>query len=181
MKEILFFVAVVPNAQIQQEVTTFKEYLAKNFGASHALKSPPHITLFAPFKWASGRVDTLRSALTDFAKNAKHFRIALKNFNVFAPRVLYIDVAPNEELAHLARQLEKYLEEHLYLKSDRRHSFHPHMTIAHKDLKRWLFPQAWAHFSQQSYERSFPVEKITLLKHNGVQWEVFEEFPLAEN
>jgi len=179
MKKLLFFIAILPNAKIQEEVTKFKKYLAENYDASHALTSPPHITLFPPFKWEAERKGKLRDLLDAFAAEEERFTVELKDFDCFAPRVIFVDVKHNELLQRLQHLLEARLESELDLQNDRPYEgFHPHMTIAHKDLKRHHFSDAWAEFSKRSYERSFEVEDITLLKHNGSHWEVYETFPL---
>ena len=180
MKDALFFIAIVPDAQIQQEVTEFKQYLAEHFGASHALKSPPHITLFPPFKWPQDRVEALLAMLRDFAAPEARFEIMLKNFNAFAPSVIYVDVMPNELLQNFQQRLENQLEKEFDLKNDRgHHGFNPHMTIAHKDLKHGLFAEAWQYFSLQHYARTFEVENIALLQHNGRRWDIYKQFSLG--
>lgn len=180
MKKSLFFIAILPDVQIQEEVTKFKTYLAENFSVSHALRSPPHITLFPPFKWMPERTPELTEVLDAFAADEERFPVELKNFDCFAPRVIFVDVKHNEMLQRLQHLLEARLEQTLSLKNDRPYDgFHPHMTIAHKDLQRHTFADAWAKFSRRSYERAFEVEDITLLKHNGSRWEVYETFPLS--
>jgi len=47
----LYFFAVVPPEEIQSSVTDIKQDFKERFNASHALKSPPHITLIPPFKY----------------------------------------------------------------------------------------------------------------------------------
>ncbi|MFN7115774.1 MAG: 2'-5' RNA ligase family protein [Saprospiraceae bacterium] len=179
MKELLFFIALLPDEQIQQEVTAFKQYLARHFNATHALKSPPHITLFPPFKWQESRVNELCESLHNFTIEYHNFTLSLKNFSGFPPRVLFVDVEKSEALQALQRDLEIYLRKNLHLINERPHStFNAHMTIAHKDLSRALYPQAWAHFSQQTYERTFPVHTITLLEHRRGKWEVYEKFEM---
>ncbi len=177
MSARLFFIAVLPDEQIQREVTGFKHYLTEQFGASHALKSPPHLTLFPPFKWQSNRVQELVQTLDDFAAEQTPFTLQLKNFSSFPPRVLFVDVARSEALRALQQDLEQYLAKQLQLVNEReQHGFNAHMTIAHKDLKRELYPKAWAYFAKQTYERTFLVETITLLEHQQGKWEAFEAF-----
>ena len=55
-------------------------------------------------------------------------------------------------------------------------AFHPHVTIAFRDLKRAIFVEAWDFFQTQSFDRQFSVNGISLLKHDGVQWEETEVF-----
>jgi 2'-5' RNA ligase len=174
--QALYFIAVLPDEKIAREVTAFKQYIASHFGASHALKSPPHITLLPPFKWAEAQEATLFEALEQFAEGQPPFLLQLKSFNCFAPRVLFVDVAPNPALHALQQQLEKHLEKTLNLRDDSSHGFNPHMTIAHKDLARAQFQPAWAHFSALPYERECNIEALALVKHNGRVWEAYREF-----
>ena len=179
--QALYFIAVLPDEKIAREVTAFKQYIASHFGASHALKSPPHITLLPPFKRAEAQEADLCDALEQFAEEQPSFTLRLKGFNCFAPRVLYVDVAPNPALRELQQQLEVHLSKALNLRSDRSHGFNPHMTIAHKDLVRARFPSAWAHFSALPYERDCNIEALTLVKHNGRVWEAYRDFEFARN
>ena len=86
----LFFIAILPDTEIQAEITAFKQTCADKFNARHAFKSPPHITLQMPFRWPLENVNTLENELADFAEHQIPFSIELKNFNCFAPRVLYV-------------------------------------------------------------------------------------------
>jgi len=54
--------------------------------------------------------------------------------------------------------------------------FNPHMSIAHRDLDKNLFPDAWKEFKNKEYQRSFSFKKLSLLKHNGRSWDINEEF-----
>lgn len=177
--DALYFIAVVPDEKIAGEVTAFKQYIASHFGASHALKSPPHITLFPPFKRPENQEHALFDALLLFAARHSPFVLHLKGFNCFSPRVLYVDMEPNPALREIQGELEKHLGEMLGLRSDRSHGFNPHMTIAHKDLSRSQFQPAWAHFSNLSYERSCDIDALTLVKHNGRMWEAYRDFEFS--
>ncbi len=177
--EALYFVAVLPSEDISKEVTAFKRYVEAHFGASHALKSPPHITLFPPFKRKETEEAPLISVLEAFAQEQCPFYLQFKGFNCFAPRVLFVDVVPNTMLKSMQKALEEHFEDILHLRSDRPHNFNPHLTIAHKDLSRTQFYPAWAHFSTQSYERACMIESIVLLKHNGRVWVPYREFGLG--
>ncbi len=174
----LFFIAVLPDESIQAEVTAFKLYAARHFRSSGALRSPPHITLFPPFSWAPEKLELLDSCLRGFAGLEKPFLQELRNFNCFQPRVIFVDVAHNEALWGLQARLEECLKTELGLETDNSREFHPHVTVAFKDLKRQVFPEAWAHFSGIAFERQFEVRDISLLEHNGRQWEVAGRYGL---
>lgn len=172
----LFFIALLPDEEIQEEVTQFKAYAAERFRSSRALRSPPHITLIPPFRWPDGRVEELCAVLEPFAGEEKPFRLGLNNFGCFPPRVIFVEVERKVELLELQWRLEAYLAASLGLAFKSRHDYNPHMTVAFKDLHRRVFPEAWAHFSQQQYQREFIAGALTLLQHDGRRWQVLEQF-----
>lgn len=176
MQDSIFFIALLPDAEIQEEVTAFKEDCRMLFQASHAFKSPPHITLISPFRWPLDRLEELRLALVDFAFDQWSFSIRLDGFNRFAPRVIYVDVEKNPTLNQLQEDLSIQLAEQLQLKVSRDHGFTPHMTIAHKDLKAAVFDKAFSYFSKKTYLRQFLAEDLVLLRHDQKKWIIAERF-----
>ncbi len=173
--EQLYFIGLLPPDTIQQEVTAFKQQALEQFKTSHALTSCPHITLIPPFR--SARIDF--SAVVEFANQQKAIEVHLKGFNKFDQKVIFVDVVANPELNTLQKDLELYA--HYYLGVVPEHQpFHPHMTVAFKDLKRPTFPEAWAYFSEQTYERTFTVNILALFKYNGKAWQITEEWLLGK-
>ncbi|MEZ5038319.1 MAG: 2'-5' RNA ligase family protein [Saprospiraceae bacterium] len=174
----LYFIAIIPPAELQAEVTAFKQYAAQHFGSSHALKSPPHITLIPPFRWPDDRLAQLNYALANHSIQAERFSIDLQHFSSFPPSVIYVNISPNEHLNSFQNQLKKHLATTLGLQNESTFGFHPHMTVAFKDLKESHFPDAWAYFSRQQYQRSFQVSSYTLLSHTGQFWQIDQSFDL---
>ena len=172
MKEHLYFIAILPNREISSEVTQFKEYAAEHFDSSRALRSPSHITLFPPFRWPGNEEAALEKSMRAFVREASGFFLELENFDCFAPRVIFVDIVPNPELIRLQKQLEHWLQRTLNLQSKDDRPYHPHMTVAFKDLKKGVFPDAWAHFSKIKYHRIFSVQEIALLKHEDHAWKI---------
>ncbi|MCB0531497.1 MAG: 2'-5' RNA ligase family protein [Lewinellaceae bacterium] len=177
----LFFIALLPDTGLQSEVTAFKQYCARHFGASHALKSPPHITMVSPFRWQIDRLPVLAEALAEFSGQQTAFEIELRDFGCFAPRVLFVDMVKNPNLEVLESKLALALEEKTGLKRKSGHGFHPHMTIAHRDLQERYFREAWAYFSKLEFRRSFQAKALTLLRHTGGKWGIETTFPFPEN
>jgi 2'-5' RNA ligase len=176
MKDPLFFIALMPGEDIQQEVTAFKQHCAQYFGASHSLTSPPHITLVPPFAWAEAQLPALKDALSGFAPQQFPFDVNLRDFGCFPPRVIFVDIVPNPALVALAERLTIYLDQEVGLRQTSSHGFNPHMTVAHRDLQKQVFPAAWAYFSKLEYRRSFPAKGLTLLRHEKGRWEVEASF-----
>jgi len=174
----LFFIALLPDPLFQSEVVKIKEYIREKYGSDHALRSPAHITLHMPFKWREDRIEKLNSVLKDFAVGRPKFNVDLKNFNAFPPRVIFIKVEENQNLDNLHSDLCKTARERLKLQNAqyKQRGFHPHMTVAFRDLKKAAFKRAWDEFESKELEYSFEARLMTLLKHNGKIWEVFKEF-----
>ena len=176
----LFFIAVVPPLEIQQEVTAFKNEAAAQFNSRHALRSPPHITLIPPFRWPSSDLESLTRCLLDFRFIPTSFSLTLKDFDCFAPRVIFVDVEAEPLLVQLQEQLAKAVEHSLGVKHKGPFGFHPHMTIAFRDLEQHIFPQAWAYFNQKAYQRTFVVQQLSLLVHQASGWKENGTFSLMD-
>ncbi len=181
MPSPLFFIAVLPNATIQQEITEFKETCSKLFQASHALNAPPHITLVSPFRWPENRLGEIKTTVGGCAENKQPFFIQLHGFSSFPPRVLFVDVLPNEPLTALKDDLDRRLAENPGWKTKPYPQFRPHLTIAHRDLDESVFPRALAFFSEKEYQRTFRAESLTIFRHTGKIWEAQEHFSLTGN
>ncbi len=172
--EQLYFIGVLPPPAIQQEITEFKRQALERFKTGHALTAPPHITLVPPFR--SSRTDF--SALAEFAEGQKAVEVQLNGFDRFDQKVIFVNVVPNEPLTALQKDLELFAHYYLGIVPEYQ-PFHPHMTIAFKDLKRPIFPEAFAYFSAQNYERTFSANAITLLKYVGKNWQIMNEWALT--
>jgi 2'-5' RNA ligase len=169
--EALYFVALLPDQQIQREVTAFKQVAAEQFGSSHALKSPPHITLVPPFWLPAGQLPPLQGTLATVAGRLSPFGVQLRGFGHFGDRVIFIQVEPDQQLGTCQDLTAQQLQQQLGLVPDPR-PYHPHLTVAFKDLKRRHFPEAWAYFGPLPYDRTFTARALTLLRHNGRLWEI---------
>jgi 2'-5' RNA ligase len=54
--------------------------------------------------------------------------------------------------------------------------FHPHITLAFRDLKKTMFEAAWNEFKEKSFQTSFVMNAIDLLKHDGKCWHPLHRF-----
>lgn len=176
----LYFIALIPPPTLQDEVRQLKEEMRERFQAKHALRSPAHITLQMPFRWDGSTEDHLIAGLHTFATGQTPFPIELSGFDAFPPRVIYVRIARHEAIGRLYRQLQDFLRTQLAFSSEALSArFHPHMTIANRDLQAELFPAAWAAFADRAFAGSFIARSLYLLKHTGTHWEIYREFPFA--
>ena len=69
----LYFIALIPQRELCDEINNFKNDFAKRFNSKKALKVMPHITLKAPFKCAANAHAELVKWFSDLHIKQKHF------------------------------------------------------------------------------------------------------------
>lgn len=171
-----YFIAIVLPEPLFTEIEAVKQLLFEKHGLKGALRSPAHITLHRPFEWKEEKETVLLEKLHQF-KFEKAFDIAIKNYASFEPRVIYADVLPNETLYELHKQLTVYAKKELKLfnESDDLRGFHPHVTVAFRDLKKPKFYELKDKFKLKKIEGKFEYKGFSLLRLEK-KWEVFKTF-----
>lgn len=179
--EALFFIALLPPQVIQDYATKVKRHFDLYYNSRHAFKSPPHITLFPPFKWQQEHVKILSESLSTFASSNPKIDITLDRFGAFPPRVIYIHVDRSPALLNLHQCLIEHLETSIELTDSKEKSrpYAPHMTVAFRDLTKQNFKLAWEEFKDRSLHFEFTATHLTLLKHDGQRWQIYSEFPFS--
>lgn len=176
----LWFIALLPPAGLAAEINTYRHYAAGHFGSSHALKSPPHLTLFPPFRLPQKEMKALSLELRQFGRARAGFEVALKNFGSFPPKVVYLAVPKNIALESLQAALNHFIRHQLGLEADRPdRGFTPHLSIAHRDLAKADFARAWGHFKEIPFEAKFEAEALVVLRHDGKRWQEWERIGLG--
>ena len=177
-----YFIAIVPPEPVYQELHQLKKYCFEKYGTKCALRSPPHVTLHMPFLWKEKNENRLIERLTAFCQTQTNFELLLSGFSCFAPRVIFVAVDKNKALTNLQRQLVRFCrsEFNLLNANYREQPFHPHITIAFRDLKKRMFDEAWQEFSIMPFNQKFCLHTIALLKHDGHRWNILCECPLKK-
>lgn len=171
------FIALLPPAEIQAEVTQIKQYFADRYDSRAALKSPPHITLQPPFEWANANLSVLEEHIGMFASGRELVPVTLDGFAAFPPRVIYVNVLKSRELLNLQAELMAHVEKlGIVDKVSKTRSFAPHMTVAFRDLTKQNFKIAWQEFQQRQIHFEFTATDITLLVHDRRRWNVRSQF-----
>ncbi|MEQ1584886.1 MAG: 2'-5' RNA ligase family protein [Cyclobacteriaceae bacterium] len=173
----LYFIAILPPMQIRNEIRLLKEYFRDTYQSKAALNSPPHITLHMPFQWKETKEEKLISALMKFVAGKSEVKVQLNGFSCFAPRVIYINVLESGPLRLLQSDLHRFCktELNLFNAQYRDTPFHPHLTLAFRDLKKDRFERAWDEFKERKFTGDFIANKITLLKHDGKTWTPYSD------
>lgn len=166
-----YFLALVPPPEILQKAHEIKEQLRNQFGIKYALKSPPHITLKMPFNYNEAKEELLISKLGQHLKDQEIFSVKIVGVGTFGNRVVFLSIEKSADLELLQTKLKLYCKQELHLVdelSDR--NFHPHMTVAFKDLKPAQFPEVLAKVRQLSFITEFSAENLILLKSVEGRW-----------
>ncbi len=174
----LYFIALLPDAETSSEIVEIKGAFSDKYGPKQALKSPPHITLHMPFLWKEAKLSVLRDCLYSFSESIKQFSYTINGFGAFPPRVIYLNIDLNTQLEALQKNLVNVARKSLKLDNAdyKNRGFHPHITIAYRDLKKPVFLKAWPQYQLQPFTREITARQLTLLQHDGQMWTIFDQF-----
>lgn len=171
----LYFIAIIPPDDICSEVTTIKQDFATRFASKRALRVVPHITLKAPFKIFGDQEQQLLEWFSAMPVTINSFQQELKNFGAFPNKrnlVIFIDPILNNAL----QLLQKEIIANFKIKfnsiplANNETRFHPHVTVAYRDLTYSNFIEAWKEYEQKKFEAKFQVNGFHLLQHDGKRW-----------
>lgn len=172
----MYFLAILCPPLVDDKVLRFKHWVKEQFGSVVALKSPAHITLIPPFWLEEVREKGLLQSLQSFTSDMEELEIQLEGFSHFGKKVLFVQVKESPSLQELQLQTENHFLEPFgdNIKKDNR-PFHPHITIANRDIKPGDFEKAWQYFSKKVFKETFRTKTISLLKLSTDKWNVIAE------
>jgi 2'-5' RNA ligase len=172
----MYFVAIVCPAGLNQKILSFKHWMRDRFNCVVALKSPAHITLIPPFWLDEQRETELLETLRSFTIDCNEIEIEVDGFSHFGKRVMFANVKEDSTITEIKKQAEIHFMppfSNLIKKDDR--PFHPHITVANRDMKPHDFEIAWEHFSKLNFKEQFIAHTISLLKLTDSKWNVIGE------
>jgi 2'-5' RNA ligase len=124
----------------------------------------------------------LINSIREFSISKPKFEITLQNFAAFSPKVIFVDVVKSEILNGLCRSFADFIinQNKFPIKKEDR-PFHPHVTLATRDLYKKAFQEAWDIFSKKKYEALWIVSGLSLLRHNKKNWDVIYTSQFVED
>jgi 2'-5' RNA ligase len=179
----LYFIALIPPAPVFDDALNLKLFFQEKYNSKAALNSPPHITLHMPFRWKKEKTEELTLKLSAFVKALDPIKVCLDNFSAFPPRVIFINVVRSEMLDALQRNIQRFCKKELNLFNANygEEPYHPHLTLAFRDLRKNAFKEAWDEFKLKEYKAEFMADKLSLLKHDGKKWHLYKDFNLESS
>jgi 2'-5' RNA ligase len=176
VEEKLYFIAIIPPQPYKEKIAGIKQSFAEIYHVSHALKSPPHITLIPPFKLNESKEKEVTLFLEKFVENATSFQLVIEDYGSFKPRVIFLKPILNELFKCLYESISSDFYTLFPVGKASKRPFHPHLTIAFRDLKPNIFYKAWDELKSKRFKAEFIIDRIFLLKHDGRKWQEFREF-----
>lgn len=172
-----YFIAIIPPEPVFSEVEKVKLEISQKYNNKSSLRSPAHITLHMPFEMKESKEQDLIQKISDF-KFSSSFSVELKNYSGFEPKVIFIDVIPNDTLNTLQKELVFHVKSNLNIfnQYEDKRAYHPHVTIAFRDLKKTDFYLANEEYKTKTFSAKFQVNSFFLLKHAGKVWLTLKEF-----
>ncbi|MDB5252523.1 MAG: hypothetical protein JWP27_1692 [Flaviaesturariibacter sp.] len=177
MKELYFAALVLPE-ELNTEIAVYKQRMLDDFGCRVALRSPAHITLLPPFRMDAAQESALVAALDDCLAGISPFMVSTNGFGSFRPRTIFIEPVMSDALAALKKQVDVFARNNTSFgaAADVR-PFHPHITIATRDLSREAFAVAWTDWADQPFAREWRADGLSLLRMGQKKWEVINTSP----
>ncbi|MBO3698817.1 2'-5' RNA ligase family protein [Roseivirga sp. E12] len=177
--EAKYFLAIIPSEPVQSQVQEIKEYFRDTYGSKGALRSPAHITLHMPFRWKEKKEGKLFDLLAQATKESK-FELELNGYGAFSPKTMFIKNQQSQELIDFQKRLADFAKRHMNLfNATHNRGYHPHMTVAFRDLKKDAFLEAWDEFKEKDFNERLIVDSFWLLKHDGTRWNAYKEFQFS--
>lgn len=183
MSDNLYFAAIIPPKDIVDKVIDIQRNFVDRFNSKRSLKVIPHITLKAPFTVPSDLYENVLKWFSLFVTNVKKFEQKLDGFGSFPNKispVVFIKPVMNDSLVELQKQFLQHFLQYLpkELVAGIEYNYHPHMTVAYRDLTPANFRLAWNEYKSKAFKASFTVENFYLLQHDRKQWNIIATHPL---
>lgn len=176
----LKLIAIIPPEPAFSVVRQEQEHIQRTWGPAHALRTPPHLTIIPPVALTAGEVGLLLGLAGAIAGEFTPFDMELNGYGAFKPRVLFIHPQPApalNELHDIWRIALMTRMPHVLAKYPDR-PFHPHVTLAHKDVKGMQFSKMWSYYEKKEFHAFFRVDHFHILKHVGDGWVMERKYPL---
>lgn len=176
----MYFMAIVLPEDLNKEILHYKQYMLDTYNCKVGLKSPAHITITPPYWMERAKEYNLLIHLDAVCSGVSSFPVTTRNFSAFKPRTIFIDVAVDEALRLAKKSIDQFFLEHKeYGAKMESRPFHPHITIATRDLYKKAFAEAWSYFENKEFSTQFIATGLAILRHNKVNWDVIHTSPFT--
>jgi 2'-5' RNA ligase len=163
----LYFIGIVIPGYPAKAIRQLKRDFSDRYQTRHGLDTLPHITLQPPFRETEDAIEDIARKLEDLAKSMLPFDVELDGFGALVNRVLFIKVGRQPALNKLYLNTIAICSR---VVADTERPFHPHITIAHRDLTPDKFAKAWPEYKDRPFKASFKCKSISLIVQRDGFW-----------
>ena len=169
----MYFIAIVLPSELNEKILHYKKFMQEKYGCNVALKSPAHVTIVPPFWMDEEKEAQLRNDMDELSRTTEGFLLATNNFSAFKPRTIFLALESNPQLKAVKEKADVFFNDNstYRIKIDER-AFHPHITIATRDLFKKDFHEAWPYFAEKKFVVEWKAIGLSLLRHNKKNWDV---------
>lgn len=158
-----YLLVVHPASEVYAQINEEKLNFYNTYNEKIAVKTKPHITV-ANFLAKEEMEGTIIRYMHRILSMQKIFTVMLNNYSGFPPHTVYARVQNHEPFKQLAASLKAVDQ---YVRSNgcppAKFITHPHISIARR-LKQSVYEKAMFDYSQKTFNASFVVNELILLK-----------------
>lgn len=172
-----YLLVLNPHEDLRDKIMQVKKEFYEKYKANTALYSKPHITLvnFIQFDMMEER---LINRLKIIAAGYRAFTVELKDYGSFPSHTIYINVASQQQVQNLGKELRP-AQQLMTLNKDNKPHFinNPHLTVARK-LLPWQYEKGWLDYSHRFFTGRFIANGMLLLKRplEGKAYQIVQRF-----
>lgn len=170
-----FLMLISPPEKVIKEIDRYKRASLRVIGEFESMHSKAHISITHQYRC---RPYLVQHAIVQMEKRLSEMPPIELQINGFAAfqhgetaKTIYARLANNPQVENWFFQLKKQMK--IQVKN-----FTPHITIA-KKIPNTSFNRLWPHFEKCSYQDSFLVDRLTILKRETydeyARWEIYKE------
>lgn len=147
----LYFVALIPQGDVKVQINNIKHQTGGRFGCRQALKSPPHITIIPPFRLQPELVEEMIGVVRNNFEPPANLSIDFSGLGAFETRTIYLDIVADSGINAYDLVAKKIVNQHPALFPNVRFHevFHPHITIANRDIPPGDFKEMMEYLSKK--------------------------------
>ncbi len=170
----LYYMAIVCPEPVNDRVRELKSYMNATYGCEAASKSPAHLTIVPPFRAEDELEKSLKEFAEIFSMGILPFEVKLDGIGQFGDRVLFINADGGDSLQNLEKEcMAEFEEKFPSILFGMKPEFHPHVTIATRDIPEGKIDDARNYLEREFNETlPFEVRDIRVLKLEKGYWNI---------
>jgi|GEM_PF-951451 len=171
----LFMLAIEPPADLAARIDAIRQEFAARYRCSAGLRPQVHLTLYPPFRINRIEAEVVAGKLAGWAATQQPFTLSIPGFDCFRRNgVLFLALRDTERLNMVYQETVRIIDPHV-LPQDRNRPFHPHITIAKRDIPKSRLREALDEYLPRHFSETFTVDRLFFWRHNGSSWKTMEE------